>query len=163
MRDGLNRILLENTVQNGRVVGQRNDAGTGSVGIAWDASTQQAIVTGRAGSEFRYTFPDVPTPQGGAVTTEEEKVAGSWQVATLVHDHWGRRELAYPIEKQTTGNYHLVMFTADNTFVVEADRDLRLEEKVLRHLIVVDEEWAEQNRKSQAKRGKLSNENSEEA
>jgi small subunit ribosomal protein S6 len=92
----------------------------------------------------------------------QTSVAGHGGEVSL-HDHWGRRELAYPIEKQTTGDYHLVMFTADNSFVVEADRDLRLDEKVLRHLIVVDEEWAEQNRKSQAKRGKLPNENSEEA
>lgn len=69
-----------------------------------------------------------------------------------VHDHWGRRELAYPIEKQTTGDYHFIKFTADNTLVDVADRDLRLEEKVLRHLIVVDEEWAERNRAAQAKR-----------
>lgn len=80
-----------------------------------------------------------------------------------LHDHWGRRELAYPIEKQTTGDYHLVKFTADNTFVVEADRDMRLDDKVLRHLIVVDEEWAEQNRKSQAKRGSTPTEEAEEA
>lgn len=72
-----------------------------------------------------------------------------------MHDHWGRRELAYPIEKQTNGDYHLIKFTADNSLVVEADRDLRLDDKVLRHLIVVDEEWAEKNRVNQAKRGKL--------
>ena len=48
-------------------------------------------------------------------------------------------------------------------FVAEADRDMRLDDKVLRHLIVVDEEWAEQNRKAQAKRGKLPNEESKEA
>lgn len=71
-----------------------------------------------------------------------------------MHDHWGRRELAYPIEKQTNGDYHLIKFTADNSLVVEADRDMRLDEKVLRHLIVVDEDWAERNRVSQAKRGK---------
>lgn len=72
-----------------------------------------------------------------------------------LHDHWGRRELEYPIEKQTTGDYHLIKFTADNSLVVEADRDLRLDDKVLRHLVVVDEDWAERNRVSQAKRGKL--------
>ena len=70
------------------------------------------------------------------------------------HDHWGRRELAYPIEKQTIGDYHLLKFTADTGLVDEADRDLRLDDHVLRHLIVVDEEWAEQNRAAQAKRGK---------
>ena len=79
-----------------------------------------------------------------------------------MHDHWGRRELAYPIEKQTTGDYHLLKFTADNTLVVEADRDLRLDDKVLRHLIVVDEDWAERNRVSQAKRGKLVSEGGQE-
>jgi small subunit ribosomal protein S6 len=93
----------------------------------------------------------------------QSSVAAHGGEVTL-HDHWGRRELAYEIEKQTTGDYHLVKFTADNTFVTEADRDLRLDDKVLRHLIVIDEEWDEQNRRSQAKRGKLAaNENTEEA
>lgn len=68
-----------------------------------------------------------------------------------VHDHWGRRELAYPIEKQTNGDYHFMQFTADGDFVAKADRDLRLDDHVLRHLIVRDEEWAEQNRAHQAK------------
>ena len=70
------------------------------------------------------------------------------------HDHWGRRELAYEIEKQTSGDYHFLKFTAENTLVTAADRDLRLDDKVLRHLIVVDEEWAERNRIAQAKRNK---------
>lgn len=70
-----------------------------------------------------------------------------------LHDHWGRKELAYPIEKQTTGDYHFLKFTAERGLVVEADRDMRLDDRVLRHLIVVDEEWAERNRLAQAKRG----------
>jgi len=69
-----------------------------------------------------------------------------------LHDHWGRRELAYIIEKQTSGDYHLFKFTADNALVESADRDLRLDDRVLRHLFVVDEEWAERNRASMAKR-----------
>jgi K(+)-stimulated pyrophosphate-energized sodium pump len=71
------------------------------------------------------------------------------------YEHLGRRELAYPIDKQTNGDDHFLKFTADNTLVVEADRDMRLDERVLRHLIVVDEDWAERNRVSQAKRGKV--------
>ena len=69
------------------------------------------------------------------------------------HDHWGRRELAYPIEKQTNGDYHFMQFTAEGDFVAKADRDLRLDDHVLRHLIVRDEEWAERNRAHQAKLG----------
>ncbi len=79
-----------------------------------------------------------------------------------VHDHWGRRELAYPIEKHTTGDYHFIKFTADNSLVDAADRDMRLEEKVLRHLIVVDEEWADRNRAAQAKRKRVATEDESE-
>ncbi len=67
-------------------------------------------------------------------------------------DPWGTRKLAYEIEKQTTGDYYLYRFTADNTLVKEADRDFRLDDKVLRHLIVIDEEWEERNRAALAKR-----------
>jgi len=68
-------------------------------------------------------------------------------------DDWGMRELAYEIEKQRNGHYWLFGFTADNTMVSEADRDLRLDDKIMRHLIVRDEKWAERNREAQAQRG----------
>lgn len=67
-------------------------------------------------------------------------------------DPWGTRKLAYEIKKQTTGDYTLYRFTADNTLVQEADRDFRMDDKVLRHLIVVDEEWEERNRVALARR-----------
>lgn len=107
--------------------------------------------------------PGVAEADATAIVERFQKSVTGHGGAVEIHDHWGRRELAYPIEKQTTGDYHLVKFTADNTFVVEADRDMRLDEKVMRHIIVIDEEWAEQNRKSQAKRGKTPDEAAEEA
>jgi small subunit ribosomal protein S6 len=69
-------------------------------------------------------------------------------------DDWGMRRLEYDIEKQTSAHYWFFKFTADNTLVPEADRDMRLDDKVIRHLIVLDEEWADQNRVAQAKRNK---------
>ncbi len=67
-------------------------------------------------------------------------------------DPWGTRKLAYEIDKQTTGDYYRYRFVADNTLVKEVDRDFRLDDKVLRHLIVIDEEWEERNRAALAKR-----------
>jgi small subunit ribosomal protein S6 len=67
-------------------------------------------------------------------------------------DAWGQRRLSYQILKQTTGSYFLYHFTADNTLVDEADRAFRLDERVLRHLFVQDEEWEERNRPSLARR-----------
>ncbi|MGD9547701.1 MAG: 30S ribosomal protein S6 [Candidatus Krumholzibacteriia bacterium] len=67
-------------------------------------------------------------------------------------NHWGVRRLAYEIEHETKGNYMFLKFRAAGTVVEELDKFLRLDDKVLRHLVVVDEEWEERNRKSKAKR-----------
>jgi small subunit ribosomal protein S6 len=49
---------------------------------------------------------------------------------------WGRRRLAYPIERHLDGVYHIAQFTMDPQQADELDRNLRLNEQVLRHLIV---------------------------
>jgi small subunit ribosomal protein S6 len=67
-------------------------------------------------------------------------------------DPWGTKKLAYEIRKQTTGDYYRYRFVADHRLVQEADRDFRLDDRVLRHLIVIDEEWEERNRVALAKR-----------
>lgn len=54
-------------------------------------------------------------------------------------DHWGRRELAYPIEKRPNGYYVVVQFTGDGAGLPEMERLLKLDEDVLRYLIVVNE------------------------
>ena len=51
-------------------------------------------------------------------------------------DVWGRRRLAYPIERHNEGVYHLAKFALEPEHAIELDRNLRLNEQVLRHLIV---------------------------
>ena len=46
----------------------------------------------------------------------------------------------------------LLRFEAEGTVVAELDRVLRLDDQVLRHLVVIDEEWEERNREAMAKR-----------
>ena len=53
----------------------------------------------------------------------------------------GSKELAYPIKKETVGYYFVVDFTAEAETVAELDRKARIDESVLRHLIIrLDEE-----------------------
>jgi small subunit ribosomal protein S6 len=47
-------------------------------------------------------------------------------------DLWGRRRLAYEIDKNTDGFYAVVAMTADPDAVKELDRQLNLNEAVLR-------------------------------
>jgi len=47
-------------------------------------------------------------------------------------DYWGRRRLAYEIDKKTDGIYAVVAMTAEPGSVKELDRQLNLNEAVLR-------------------------------
>lgn len=53
----------------------------------------------------------------------------------------GQRKLAYEIKKQTNGFYYVIDFNASVPTVKELDRRLRLDENIIRHLIIkLDEE-----------------------
>ena len=51
-------------------------------------------------------------------------------------DNWGKRKLAYEIDKLTEGDYTLVNFHADPAQIAELDRVLRINDAVKRHMIV---------------------------
>jgi len=52
---------------------------------------------------------------------------------------WGLRKLAYPIKHQENGYYHLINFASTDTVVNEIDRVNKINDKLLRHLIVKEE------------------------
>jgi small subunit ribosomal protein S6 len=51
-------------------------------------------------------------------------------------DVWGRRVLAYPIRKQEEGTYVFAQVQLDPGSVEAVDRDLKLDEEVLRYLLL---------------------------
>jgi len=54
-------------------------------------------------------------------------------------DHWGRRQLAYPIGQKESGYYAIARFEADPAGLPEYERALKLDEGVIRYLISVHE------------------------
>ena len=50
------------------------------------------------------------------------------------HDVWGKRKLAYEIDKKTDGNYHLLLFSAEPETLDEISRVLKIDDHVMRHL-----------------------------
>ncbi|MGH7481980.1 MAG: 30S ribosomal protein S6 [Longimicrobiales bacterium] len=54
-------------------------------------------------------------------------------------DHWGKRQLAYPIEKKPNGYYVVAQFRAETEALPEFERALKLDEDVLRYLVVLHE------------------------
>ncbi len=55
-------------------------------------------------------------------------------------DIWGKRRLAYEIQKKTEGLYAVVAFTATSAATQELDRQLKLNEQVMRTKVLRAEE-----------------------
>ncbi|MDB5014925.1 MAG: ribosomal protein [Daejeonella sp.] len=51
-------------------------------------------------------------------------------------DNWGLRKLAYPIEKKTTGFYHLTEYRAPGEFINKLEVEYRRDERVMRFLTI---------------------------
>lgn len=55
-------------------------------------------------------------------------------------DKWGKRQFAYEIEHQTEGYYYIVQFNAPPDYIAEIDRRLKINDNIIRHIIVKIEE-----------------------
>ncbi len=82
-----------------------------------------------------------------AKITDEEIEAVSEKFKALIEKHatldsvdvWGKRKLAYPIDKETEGYYVLFNFTSKPDFPAELDRIYKITDGVIRSLIIKKE------------------------
>jgi small subunit ribosomal protein S6 len=78
--------------------------------------------------------PDVPEERQGEIVArlrdQVEKSGGTFDR----HDPWGRRRLAYEINKKTDGLYHLITFSSTPETLDEISRVLKIDDHVLRHM-----------------------------
>ena len=81
--------------------------------------------------------------------SDEDRVAVMKRIETTIAegagkvdnvDEWGKRKLAYEINGLTDSDYTLVNFHADPQNVAELDRVLRINDAVVRHMIVKRED-----------------------
>ncbi len=47
-------------------------------------------------------------------------------------DNWGTRTLAYPVKKQTQGNYVLLIFESEPNIIREYERRMRIDDNVIK-------------------------------
>lgn len=69
-------------------------------------------------------YVDIIAGRGGAITKVET---------------WGKRRLSYEIMRQLDGHYFFYRFRGESPLIAELARQLRIDEGVLRHMIVRDE------------------------
>ena len=79
--------------------------------------------------------PDVADDRSQAVIdrTTRQIVASGGQIVKVAP--WGRRRLAYAIDRHREGSYHIILFDAPGEAVTELERGLLSTEEVLRHLV----------------------------
>jgi small subunit ribosomal protein S6 len=54
----------------------------------------------------------------------------------IYQEDWGKRKFAFPIQKETRGQYTYFVYTGTSDIVAEIERNLRLNEFVMRFLTV---------------------------
>jgi small subunit ribosomal protein S6 len=79
--------------------------------------------------------PDVADDKSQALVdrTTRQIVAAGGQIVKVAP--WGRRRLAYPIDRHREGSYQIILFEAPATVIMELEHTLLITEEVLRHLI----------------------------
>lgn len=60
----------------------------------------------------------------------------------VFEDNWGMRKLAYPIQKKSTGFFHLIEFRAEGSFIRDYEVAFKRDERILRFLTVKLEKHA---------------------
>jgi small subunit ribosomal protein S6 len=79
--------------------------------------------------------PDVADDKSQALVdrTTRQIVTAGGQIVKVAP--WGRRRLAYPIDRHREGSYQIILFESPPEAIVELEHTLLITEEVLRHLI----------------------------
>jgi small subunit ribosomal protein S6 len=76
----------------------------------------------------------------------------------VYQNNWGLRKLAYPIQKKSTGFYHLIEFKAEGSIINELEVTFKRDERVIRFLtMVLNKHAVAYNEKKRAERMKKEN------
>lgn len=77
--------------------------------------------------------------------SDEEKTAQVEKISQIISsnggemigvDDWKTKKLAYEIKHETEGAYYLFNFNANPSIIAEYERLLRIDNKVLKHLVI---------------------------
>lgn len=108
--------------------------------------------------EKRYETVFILTPvlsddQAKEAAKKFEKILTDLGAKINHRENWGLKKLAYPIQKKTTGFYHLLDFSGKGTEIAELELQFKRDERILRFLTIALEKhgatWADKRRGKQ--------------
>ena len=80
--------------------------------------------------------PEVSEEQNSSILERIQQIVNTNDGQVVRINQWGRRRLAYPIEHQRDGFYVFFDMILTPETVSELDRNLKVTEEVLRHIII---------------------------
>ena len=83
---------------------------------------------------------DVDEKTSKDTVTAFEKVLKDMKSKIVNTKDLGQKKLAYPINKQQRGNYYIFNVEATAEAVKEFDRKAKIDENILRHIVIREEE-----------------------
>ena len=89
--------------------------------------------------DYELVFIIAPVVEGDELEALVERVTSWIQAdggAVTKVDLWGRRELAYPIQKFTEGTYVLLNLQIEPSVLAELERNIKLDTSIIRYLLV---------------------------
>ncbi|MCD6152811.1 MAG: 30S ribosomal protein S6 [Syntrophobacterales bacterium] len=75
---------------------------------------------------------DLPSEEIEGIIEHYKTIITSQNGVVVKVDNWGKRKLAYSIQKRNTGNYILIDFVGEHKVLAEFERNLKYDESVLR-------------------------------
>ncbi len=96
--------------------------------------------------ELLYIIPTSFTDEEvGGIETKISALITKWGAAVESTKRLGKLKLAYAIDEQRHGHYTMTLFKADGASLAKIEENLRINQDILRHLIVrADEAGADQ-------------------
>jgi small subunit ribosomal protein S6 len=88
---------------------------------------------------YETTFITKNEMPNAALKTLKEKligIVGQFGGEIVINEDWGKKKLAYPIHRETRGQYGYLVYTGKGGVVSEMERNLRLNESTIRFLTV---------------------------
>ncbi len=85
---------------------------------------------------FFIVDPDLPDETNSVVDAKVQSIVSTNGGEVLTYTPWGKRKLAYPIRKRTRGLYVLMEYSGGPDMVAELERNLRIDERVLKFITV---------------------------
>lgn len=80
--------------------------------------------------------PELTEDTVRALNEKVDGIVGRFEGHILFREDWGKRKLAYPIQKNSKGHYIYLRYLGPTEMIAEIERNLRIDSNLLRFLTV---------------------------